>query len=878
MPKRTRTKEAKLDEFAFFTVLHQFYEENKGRIRSKYRELSKRFLDYNEGRYLRRPQFEALEMYVFLKEFLDNQPVHAIFESWANKQGRFEGRNAAARAGQLDMFGELTKEQYDAVFARMKAGGRTYPNYIFALTMGTGKTILMATCIFYEFILANKFPKDPKYCHNAIVFAPDTTVLEALREIQTFDKRLVVPPEYVNALTANIQFHFLDEAGMTLNTFDRSMFNLIISNTQKVILKRQNKDRTAVDTLFRSAQPVYEAGSVYDEFSDLYLLEDETELSTNQRFQKLQRLTQLGVFIDEAHHAFGKDLARDVGAISDTRQTSLRLTVDRLAESLDRAGTHMVACYNYTGTPYAQNEILPEVVYAYGLKEAIEESYLKQVRINGYSNVRSAEFIDVAVGDFIAKVGNQRYEDMLPKLAFFAATIDELDKELRPAVEMALAKRGIPSTRILVNVGDDKLTSNDEIREFNRLDSPQSEKQFILLVNKGREGWNCRSLFGVGLYRKPKSRIFVLQATMRCLRSITDVQQVGSVYLSNENVEILRDELAQNFRISMDEFTTGGTDNETYQVRLTDPPVKIKLKRVRHMFVLKDKMLAPGTSLQLDEAEQQRDRYQVLHETIEGLPLDQHSRTTVQDISFVREQQRYSKLTLVAEIARYLNKPCLAIEEILDYTEEGTDRILALVNEFNEFLYDWVIPRLFRELYDIQQYDRKEEDEVLLIKVPDQGYYEIRAATDKVIRQSALSPALSEKSFHLDTYCFDSAPERKLFECLLRDERVQRIYFTGMLTHGQSEFFVQYIDPESNMLRSYYPDFLIERTDGSYLIVEVKGDNKVDDPVVLAKQTYARQLAVDSGMTYEMIKGSDAIVCNYGFIFGESGLVTQNLF
>ena len=51
------------------------------------------------------------------------------------------------------------------------------------------------------------------------------------------------------------------------------------------------------------------------------------------------------------------------------------------------------------------------------------------------------------------------------------------------------------------------------------------EKQFILLCNKGREGWNCRSLFGVALFRSPKSTIFVLQATMRCLRQITDNQQ-----------------------------------------------------------------------------------------------------------------------------------------------------------------------------------------------------------------------------------------------------------------------------------------------------------------------------------------------------------------
>ena len=80
----------------------------------------------------------------------------------------------------------------------MRSNARAYSNYIFALTMGTGKTILMATCIFYEFILANKFPSDKKYCHNALVFAPDKTVLQSLREMESFDMGKVVPPEYVN--------------------------------------------------------------------------------------------------------------------------------------------------------------------------------------------------------------------------------------------------------------------------------------------------------------------------------------------------------------------------------------------------------------------------------------------------------------------------------------------------------------------------------------------------------------------------------------------------------------------------------------------------------------------------------------------------------
>lgn len=102
-----------------------------------------------------------------------------------------------------------------------------------------------------------------------------------------------------------------------------------------------------------------------------------------------------------------------------------------------------------------------------------------------------------------------------------------------PVVENALRKRGISPDKILIN---DEQATNEDIREFRRLDTPDSQKQFILLVNKGGEGWNCRSLFAVALYRKPKSKIFVLQTTMRCLRAIGEIQQTGHVYLCKENV------------------------------------------------------------------------------------------------------------------------------------------------------------------------------------------------------------------------------------------------------------------------------------------------------------------------------------------------------
>jgi type III restriction enzyme len=869
MVRRT-ARQVDLD-FAFFTHLWDFYTANRGRIRTCYRDLTKKFLDFNNPdhnprAFLRQPQFEALEIYVFLKEFLDNASLHQVFKDWADKTGKFEGRTISDRAGQiqLEILKEASRDQYEAVFKRMRTSARTYPNYIFALTMGTGKTILMATCIFYEFILANKFPRDQKYCHNVLVFAPDKTVLQSLREIQTFDLTKVVPPEYVNFLITHIQFHFLDEAGATLSVLDKSRFNIIISNTQKIILKRQHKEKTPAENLFNSSKPTYQADSIYAQAAELYNFDqpnDEDSLTTNQRFEKLRRIEQLGIYIDEAHHAFGNKLAQDMGVAAKQNETSLRRTVDELAASLERSGTHVVACYNYTGTPYVGNQVLPEVVYALGLQEAIDKGFLKKVKINGYTNPRTTEFVEIAIANFLEHNTNKRHEGMLPKLAFFAATIDELQSELRPAVESALAKHSIPTSTILINVGDDRITSNDDIREFNRLDTPTSEKQFILLVNKGREGWNCRSLFGVALFRQPRSKIFVLQATMRCLRAIGDAQPTGRVYLSQDNKEILEAELQQNFRISINEMENIASDRETVTTHVVPPSVKIKLQRVRRQFEVKEKPLAHGINLKLSQAD--TDKYRLIHIEQEGIAVKPKDKTKVktEDLTHLRQRRDFSKLTLVAEISRYLNKSPLSIEQILTTTQEGIEQILQVVNEFNELLYDWVIPRLFTALYDITEHETKEEYEVELVKLTKDGYT-LSARKELIVRQSDAGND-SEKSFHLDTYCFDSPEEQKLFWNLIKDGRIKRLYFTGMLTHGQSEFYIQYIDPDSHAIRSYYPDFLFQKDDKSYVIVEVKGDNLIDDPVVQAKKEFAEQMAVASGMTYRIIKGSEAKAGQY---------------
>ena len=64
---------------------------------------------------------------------------------------------------------------------------------------------------------------------------------------------------------------------------------------------------------------------------------------------------------------------------------------------------------------------------------------------------------------------------------------------------------------------------------------------------------------------------------------------------------------------------------------------------------------------------------------------------------------------------------------------------------------------------------------------------------------------------------------------------------------------IQYIDPETNAIRSYYPDFITTLDDGTIQIIEVKGDNKIDNSVVLAKAAAASEMASASKMEYLML-------------------------
>lgn len=375
---------------------------------------------------------------------------------------------------------------------------------------------------------------------------------------------------------------------------------------------------------------------------------------------------------------------------------------------------------------------------------------------------------------------------------------------------------------------------------------------------------------------------------MRCLRAIGDVQETGHVYLTNENMALLDKELQANFRISTDEMQSVGKNKVPIQMRPIQPIEKIRLKRIKRSFKMKEKVLQEGEELGLDNID--LSGYRVIHQRMEGLSHDEFTNRPkeVTEISYIKEPMEFTEYNLTAEISRYLNKRCLQINKIIKSTKEGSDGILELVNQFNEVLYDYVIPRLFALLYDIESV---QEYEVALVKEPpvSPGYYEMTAAKDMIVGINQPStgggvkpfdgvnevaaqynvgsikknPAVElylDNSFHLDNYCFDSVPERDFFWHVLHSKSVDKIWFTGMLTHGQSGFYIQYVDPDTHRVRSCYPDFLIRKPDGALVMIEIKGENMIDHPTVKAKQEYAEMIVKASyiEMFYVMLLGMRA--------------------
>lgn len=125
MAKNTK---AFVQDFAFYEQLWEYYSQNRGKIRSRYNDLTKKFLAYNDSNensdaFLREPQFEALEMYVFIKEFMDNAHMYQMFDEWRKRENRFSDASyyTIHKGGQGTLL-DIGDEQNEIVFKQMKKG------------------------------------------------------------------------------------------------------------------------------------------------------------------------------------------------------------------------------------------------------------------------------------------------------------------------------------------------------------------------------------------------------------------------------------------------------------------------------------------------------------------------------------------------------------------------------------------------------------------------------------------------------------------------------------------------------------------------------------------------------------------------------------
>ena len=123
------------EDFAFYQQLWFFYDSNRGKIRSRYNDLTKKFLCYNDCKenpdaFLRQPQFEALEMYVFIKEFKENSHMYQIFDDWRKHENKFAESSyySVSKDGQQSIFTTDWNKQNEAIFKHMKKYKEDYPN------------------------------------------------------------------------------------------------------------------------------------------------------------------------------------------------------------------------------------------------------------------------------------------------------------------------------------------------------------------------------------------------------------------------------------------------------------------------------------------------------------------------------------------------------------------------------------------------------------------------------------------------------------------------------------------------------------------------------------------------------------------------------
>jgi len=888
-------------------------------------------IEYMENKNcLRDAQIDAIKTYLYLKIVGGCKPLASLFidGTFNTLSLENEALTASARdyllntpaaaalyqyAAQKDEHGNYTAKSllekiqndpqsidyhkfFDDVFYHV-----SYADYLFSLPMGAGKTYLMAAFIYLDLYFANNEPGNPAFAHNFMLFAPSglkSSVIPSLRTIQNFDPSWVLPEPAASEIKRLIRFEILDE-----NKSASKSNRVKNPNVQKLAAHQPYRDLFGVVAVTNAEKVILDR--ITEKNGQISFIDDKEDVLrfANELRSTIGEIPSLSIFIDEVHHAVSEDIR-------------LRFVVNQWA-----AQGHINSVLGFSGTPYlsspkkievgdmsiASSEI-SNIVYYYPLIDGIG-NFLKRPIVKIAEIADSSEIIRRGVRTFLDTYKDLTYPGGLTaKLGIYCGSIEKLETVVWPIVSQIVAEYGLSIDCILkFHKGNKAYPQPAESQlEFDTLDQPFSKIRIVLLVQIGKEGWDCRSLTGIILSQEgdcPKN--MVLQTSCRCLRQVTKgAPETALIYLNQDNAEKLAEQLQKEQHTTLDEFSSKASNplvtlnRYSRMDRLKVPPISFYQLRVQY-----DTIVIEKTASTEEELSKSAQDAQVLQGRIITTDFQQQAEHTTTDL--VTEEQGTEAVTFwgwlaaiakasfhtlsLDELAKYeaILKP---IYQYITYEEDGTRYFSS---KFNHALVEANIRKAFCDKRTFETREEKiRQDAALLVMQhftstvtttkPDQ-YYPDQEQVEKIIKdergqleipedvkkaialldglgqheqarllQSQYAPIpQKDRSYHYLPYRTDSGLEKIFLEGVLQlsdlADKGLEVYYNG--DGYLTEFHITCYEKTNNRwnyVGQYTPDFLIiKRKDGQIhqaIIVETKGSLYARDPVFQKKRRFTEDV------------------------------------
>ncbi len=857
---------------------------------------------------MRDAQLEAIKTYLFLKIACKNQPLWKLFVEGAfndtnigqveltetareifktNKAAvalfqysRLQDKSGRQLAPELESYikRNADKIDYETTFKKIFYGV-SYTDYLFSLPMGAGKTYLMAAFIYLDLYFAQNEPDNPSYAHNFMVMAPSglkSSIVPSLKHIKEFDPTWVLPEPFAATTRDLIKFEILDEQ-KTANKSNR----IKNPNAQKINNHQPLDDLMGLVAITNAEKVILDR---YDPDIDPTLFTDD-ELKRMQQANELRaiigKLPNLAIYIDEVHHAADGEI-------------KLRQVVNEWTKSHS-----FNSVLGFSGTPYLEkaesvvlaeefsirNTDLSNVVYYYPLIEGIG-NFLKVPEVK-YADNETAAIVTNGVKEFLDKYQNTVYANgTCAKLAIYCGQIETLEETVYPIVAEIAASYGLNPTDAILKYHDgNKQYPKPEGAEaaFASLDTPISKKRIVLLVQIGKEGWDCKSLTGVILPQKgvcPTN--MVLQTSCRCLRQVVKHEaETALIWMNKFNADTLNKQLKQQQNITLQEFSRK-TQEECPQIerfsrmeKMQVPPIDFYQLKVSYETLIVDEANKPAKRLQDDEVLAQADMTLIHQQDMEGKLIATYEQENTEETSITFGWWLHQ---IAKESFGMLNvadlKTCeKELRDIFVQTTTSKDgntienkkfdhqRVRSLIRQAFAPVRDFevteeVVPckasllqieKLTSPVDDDGRYYPAQED-VRIIKEWDDNppKTEITEEVRKLLEQlKALGQDVSKlmpqqdphpernQTYHYLPYRFDSSLEKDYFSTeilpLIKDKDLE-IYFNGDDT--LTEFKINCYNKVGSQWRyigRYVPDFLLlgrnaENEIDKVIIIETKGE------------------------------------------------------